>query len=259
MTFEANPAGLSPATPLYSIWYRCWIDAISSAVRMPAVALVAFVLLIPLVAVNSKLVLSGEGKSAAIRLVVVTAEAFVLAPLLIAVHRDVLFGELTRYYSLRPFGRYLRFAGYAIIFEIVAEIATQWIAKGIGSYWFLVIQTIALIVLLYVGLRMLILFPAIAIDAPRASWRQAWRESQGHSLALLSSSLLASLPLVLIIVLYGAAVIATSPDPVPAVPVWARAIIWAAVAVLFGPVYAAMASRLYQAFGGEIPAAANNA
>jgi hypothetical protein len=246
MMFEANPAQLSP--PLYSIWYRCWIDAISSIVWMSTVALVAFVLLIPLEAVNSTLVLGGEAKVAVARVAIVTVQAFLLAPLLIAVHRYVLLGEVTRHYSLRPFSRYLRFAGYAVIFEVVAEIATQCIARSVGSFWLLAIQTIAVVVLLYVGLRMLILFPAIAIDAAGIPWRQAWRETQGHSLALLFTALLASLPLVLVNSLYGLVAI-RSPNPEAAVPVWVDAIIWAAVAVLFGALYAAMASRLYRAFG----------
>jgi hypothetical protein len=98
-----------------------------------------------------------------------------------------------------------------------------------------------------VVLRMLILFPAIAVEAPGASWRQSMRQSRGHSLALLSTAFLASLPLVLINILYAVAII-KSPNPEAAVPFWADAIIWAAVAVLFGAIYAAMASRLYGVF-----------
>jgi hypothetical protein len=250
MTFESSPAQLSPATSLYSIWFRCWADAIGGIVRMPAVALVTFAVLIPLEAVNSTLVLSGEGKSVVIRLASAIAQAFLLAPLLIAVHRYVLLSEVTRHYSLRPFGRYLRFAGYALIFEVITEIATQFIAKA-GSYWAFAIQIIGLIVLLYVALRILILFPAIAIDAPGASWRQAMRESRGQSLALLLTVLLASLPLVLIVFVFGTVVaIIASPNPEPSGPGVLPTVAWAAAAVLFGAAYAAMASRLYRAFGG---------
>jgi hypothetical protein len=93
--------------------------------------------------------------SAAHRLGNRDCQGFLLAPLLIAVHRYVLLGEVRRYYSFRPIGRYLRFVGYAVIFEIMFEfvVPNQWITKGEGVGWFLAIEVTAAIALVVEAMK----------------------------------------------------------------------------------------------------------
>ncbi|MCZ7642386.1 MAG: hypothetical protein M5U33_06165 [Pseudorhodoplanes sp.] len=49
-----------------------------------------------------------------------------------------------------------------------------------------------------VALRVLILFPAIAVDAPGARWRNAYFDTKGHTWRVFGISVLTALPALLV-------------------------------------------------------------
>jgi hypothetical protein len=101
-----------------------------------------------------------------------------------------------------------------------------------------------------VCLRLLILFPAIAVDADGASWRNAIADTKGHTWRLFFIMLLTAIPAY---VLFGT---------VPFLPGWpygpnaigqiALSAAQAAVRVLMVCALAAVASRLFAAFANKL-------
>ena len=187
-------------------------------------------------------------------------EAFILAPLLIAVHRYVILGETARGFSIRPARRYLSFVAYAIVFQIaieapIAAISVQItdqvaIAAAFVPLALILPVLIAAVIVPLLLISTLTVFPAIAIDAPRA---KAWREGIRHygrlfyTMAL--ASLLALLPVFAIGMGYAVLMedeILPPPDSLPLT----FATISAAASVFFGAVFAAAVSRLYRSFTG---------
>jgi len=193
-------------------------------------------------------------------------KSFIVAPLLIAVHRYVILGETTRGFSIHPAGRYLSFAGCAIAFEIAIEapaVAIQAfalpvkltaIAAGFPPVIALVLlPVIATMIVPLLLLPTLMVFPAIAIDAPRV---KAWRKGIRHYWRLCYTMALAWLPAIAIFMSYLAVMrvlIGTLPllakDP-PLAFLISSTVFSGAMTVFLGAVFAAAVSRLYRSFTG---------
>jgi hypothetical protein len=111
------------------------------------------------------------------------------APLAIVVHRFVLLGETTNRYPLDPFdARYVRFVGFAVLFKlalVLPNLLTSLQARvapdSATTAVFGLVTAVVVVVVLIMTLRRLILFPAIAIDAPGATWDNARRDTKGIS------------------------------------------------------------------------------
>ena len=134
-------------------------------------------------------------------------QAALLAPLAIAVHRFVLLGEKTNRYPLEPkSSRYLRFVGFAILVKILWLIPSTIeslisivrdnnpaLATGLKFLAFVLVITVVIVVV-----RRAILFPAIAIDAPGATWSKARLDTKGSSWRVAFVFILTALPLLVI-------------------------------------------------------------
>ena len=134
-----------------------------------------------------------------------------LAPLAIVVHRYVLLGELTDRYPLDPFNaRYVRFVGFAVLVNVLWSLPSViegymldlQQTLGIGSS--LGIASIALsVTIIIVVVRRVILFPAVAVDAPGATWSNARRDTKGSSWRVAFILFFVALPaLIAAVVLY---------------------------------------------------------
>jgi hypothetical protein len=160
-----------------------WRDALRAIEVMPVVAGIAFVLYLvmslAILAINANpYALVGSPWLPIIAIGASIVQAVLLAPLAIAVHRFVLLGEKTNRYPLEPkSSRYLRFVGFAILVKILWLIPTtiqslipadSGLAGVVGIPAFVLAITVVIIVV-----RRAILFPAIAIDAPGATWSKA--------------------------------------------------------------------------------------
>ncbi len=170
-----------------------WIDAFRVIAAMPLVAGVAFLILFllsfalwiipdPLVFVTSPWFPVYTVISSIVR-------GVLLAPLAIAVHRYVLLGELTDRYPLDPFNaRYVRFAGFAVLVNLLwslpgvigAYVPNVQQTPGIGAS-LEIVGTALFVTIIIVVVRRVILFPAVAVDAPGATWSNARRDTKGSS------------------------------------------------------------------------------
>jgi hypothetical protein len=171
-----------------------WEDAFRAIGAMPLVAGTAFAIVI-LMALASFWIISDPYALAASHWLPVYSivsgiiQGLLLAPLAIAVHRYVLLGEAMRRYPLDPFSaRYVRFVGFAVLVKILWSLPSivqsfmRDAPEDTGAEALLGLVELALfITVLIVTVRRVILFPAIAVDAPGATWSNARRDTKGSS------------------------------------------------------------------------------
>jgi hypothetical protein len=124
--------------------------------------------------------------------------SFLMTPVLIAIHRFILLGEVTAGYAIDPRNpRFLRFFGWslalALLISLPTFLATAFSAL-MGGYGAALIFAL-LVGCLFVILRATILFPAIAVDAPGATWSDAFTDTRGYVWRILAIGLVATLPL----------------------------------------------------------------
>jgi hypothetical protein len=177
---------------------RAWIDVRDVIGTITNVAIAA--LLISVIGDVVQTVLgsdqSSDGSSLAAAFVGLV-QAFLLTPYLIAVHRFIVLNDTTNHYRLavgEP--RFQRFFSWSVLLSLTAVSATLAAAllpvPDTARY---VVMLGLLIVVVVVALRLLILFPAIAVDAPGATLANAWADTKGRGAIIFLIGLLASLPL----------------------------------------------------------------
>ena len=236
-----------------------WRDALRAIEVMPVVAGVAFVLYLvmslAILAINANpYALVGSPWLPIIAIGASIVQAVLLAPLAIAVHRFVLLGEKTNRYPLEPkSSRYLRFVGFAILIKILWLIPSTIqalipgakdspaLAAGLGIVVLVLFITVIIIVV-----RRAILFPAIAIDAPGATWSKAGLDTKGSSWRVAFIFVLTALPILVIDVpLYW---LLLRPQAQPSTGSWLFfSVIAAVVGVPALSAFAAAASHIYRA------------
>jgi hypothetical protein len=189
-----------------------WRDAFRAIEVMPVVAGIAFVLYLVMSLAISAINANAYALVSSPWLPIISigasiVQAVLLAPLAIAVHRFVLLGEKTDRYPLEPkSSRYLRFIGFAILVKILwlipstieslipaARDNNPALATGLGIVAFVLVITVVIIVV-----RRAILFPAIAIDAPGATWSKARLDTKGSSWRVAFVFVLTALPVLVI-------------------------------------------------------------
>jgi hypothetical protein len=186
------------------------------------------------------------------------ARGFLLTPFLIAVHRFILLDEVTPHYHLAPQdGRFLRFFAWTLAPALLsaagslvqylltaAELPVTAVSLGTGA---------VLVVGLFVILRLLILFPAIAVDAPGASARNAFADSQGFFWDMFFICFVAMLPLVvltmlLVVLEYPLELRGTVPALWTVLEVTDKTL----VELIAYPLYVAIASRIFHALAERL-------
>jgi hypothetical protein len=139
------------------------------------------------------------------RFVIGLAQGFLTVPYYIAVHRLIILGERTTSYALAPSNpRFQHFFWWLAAFGAVTflplfllEMLPQ--ARGMSPLAFLIALALMLIVfvaIIVVTLRITIIFPAIAVDAPGASWENVMADTKGYAWRIFLFGLLAALPLI---------------------------------------------------------------
>lgn len=186
------------------------------------------------------------------------ARAFMLTPFLIAVHRYIILDEVTPHYHLAPQEkRFLRFFAWTLVPTLILAagsflqmlLTAAALPPGVVSF----AGGVALIVGLFVILRLLILFPAIAVDAPGATARKAFADSKGFFWDTFFIFMVAMLPLIVLTMLL---VVLEYPlelrGSVPALWTVLEVADKTIVDLIAYPLYVAIASRIFQALADEV-------
>ena len=155
---------------------------------------------------KSAAALSSLVQTGSIGLVSALVTSLALTPLAIAIHRFILLGETTSSYRVElGKSRFRRFALYTFLLNLIALtpaifgilflVAVRWVpavAAALLGLGIAVVSFAAAIVLIVLLVRLTLLFPAVAVDAPLAGWNRALDQSKGHFWQILGALLLTS-------------------------------------------------------------------
>jgi len=138
------------------------------------------------------------------------AQYFCLTPVMIAFHRFIVRGDVTRSYAidLAEPAFLLFFAWtmaistlFSLILTFGAALTTTVSATGQSPLAILVLTAIALIAALWLFLRLIVLFPAIAVGTPGARAGNALADTKRHDVRLFAIFVLAFIPMVAVAIL----------------------------------------------------------
>ncbi len=177
------------------------------------------------------------------------AQTFLLTPFFIAVHRFIILGERARAYVLTP--RELRFQLYFTFwaaFSVVA-VAPIFIVAAWPVYPGLALVFVWTIAVMIAGLRLTILFPAIAVDAPGATVARALADTKGYAWRIFAIGVIALLPVMAVGAVFRRMFGPLSGDAIASVAV---AVVEAVVSTVMMTLFVAIASRLYQWLGDRV-------
>jgi hypothetical protein len=185
-------------------------------------------------------------------------QAFLLTPYLIAVHRFIILGEVASVYALTPGDpRFQHFFGWSLALTVLFLIPVLLgLMVPVATGWQIAIGMCLGILAVIVALRTVILFPAIAVDAPHANWRAAMDDMKGHAWRVVFIGLLAYLPIIIAsVVLSIASVIVYGVPNAEHLSLGYRIVqaVFNGVASWLGFTLAvAIASRLFECFGNRV-------
>jgi hypothetical protein len=172
-----------------------WRDMRRAFVAMPVLAAVALAIVTALGLVETLARPTAQG-SVGLSMLASLAQAFVLTPYLIAVHRFIILDEVTPRYALEPGERrFQRFFGWSVVLLLMSSVpilSTQLLPLSIGLQ--VALMFIVMVVLLALSLRITILFPAAAVDAPGATLGNAIADTRGYAWRIFIVGLVAVFP-----------------------------------------------------------------
>ena len=197
---------------------------------------------------------------AIMRLAILIGLCFLLTPFFLTVHRFLLLGEEPTRYAFEPRSpRFQLFFGWlavsAVLMSFPATLATLVEAKA-PVYYFdrpplgfnsPILAFVAWLILQ----QLLVLFPAVAVDAPGAGWQNAIRDTLGHFWYALAVTILPIIPIRLL-----------SLAVVPLLKAWTTpgsltglvaSLLWLGTLLLIAStLLAVIATRLYQGIGERL-------
>jgi len=250
----------NPIRPSITRWaVTAWRDAFAAAHQMPVVLGVTMLAVFALNVLSIPVIPRKIGEPTGLGIEVLSfliglAQGFVLTPAAIAVHRFVLFGEREASYRLEPGNpRFRRFFFFTVLLQIIIVIPSAVASLLAASRELSVFGLISAVVVLFAliaTLRTLILFPAIAADAPGAEWSNAWHDSKGNSWRILFILIAVAIPIVAVytplFLWFG------WPDGPGLGGTVVLAVFEAAQTVITTAAYAAVASRLFIALADRL-------
>ncbi|MEA2928406.1 MAG: hypothetical protein QOG38_834 [Hyphomicrobiales bacterium] len=232
---------------------RAWRDTIEvlGALATPASIVlaisIAFAFLQHFIAPAEKALQSGPLLAS---FIIICGQAFLLTPYLIAIHRFIILGEATTRYEITASTHrfqlfFLWSMALSMFYWVPAFLIAAFFAKTDVLFLMATLLLLAFtIAALIITVRLIILFPAIAVDAPGATWANAMAHTKGNVWRILFISMVAALPAfagmtVLLLIV---------PKTWPLV----SAILEGAMSVLLMTLAIAIASRLYEQLGDRV-------
>jgi len=239
-----------------------WSDAFNAIGSMSGVAGVVYLILLPLAAAQVPLLDAALRDPQAFSfgheltgIAIGIAQSFLLTPWAIVIHRYVLLGEVAQRYPFYPtHPRFLRFFGYTVAVMVMTAIPRLTFGPWpnldrVSAVVLGIVGFTLMIVVLIVSVRIVIVFPSIAVDAAGADWRNAMRDSKGNFWRIFCIILLTVIPAGAVNFAVHWAV-GKLLSGWPAIVV--EALVTAAVSVAAIAALAAIASRLFAALADSL-------
>ena len=246
--------------PIVELTIQGWRYAFVALSRMPAVLGLAMLIMFALNVATLPLFPGPQAEpgfaAQAIGTLSGIVTGFLLTPVAIAMHRFVLLGEVAQRYALAPSEpRFMRFFVFTVVYQLLIGVPGSLMSlagkseTGLGVALALVFFAL-FVVAVIASVRLLILFPAIAVDARGAEWRNAMADTKGHSWRVLFVMILATIPsLIVTMPLYFTLAWPDGPGFSGGIFLGA---VQSVVSVLTLCAFAAIASRLFAAFANKL-------
>jgi hypothetical protein len=232
-------------------------DAWNAISAMPALAAAALVIILAISVLEyvlplRALVLTSLG--ALLTFLLGIARNFLITPVMIAVHRFIVLDEVTPGYVMAlSQRRFQLFFGWLLALTTVTALmslaATAFAGLSFGIVF--AFEFVVAIVMVIVMLKLAILFPAIAVDAPGATATNAWADSKGHAWRIFLIIFLASLP-VLVVMTAFVPIFGIDPRAGRGLGAIAGLVVGGVANVFLFIVYVAIASRLFQSLADRL-------
>ncbi|MGZ3411235.1 MAG: hypothetical protein ACXWJW_08855 [Xanthobacteraceae bacterium] len=191
----------------------------------------------------------------ALGLAVDIARGVCLAPCMIAVHRFVILGEVTRGYIVDPFApRFFRFVGWLIAFSLLMSVVfavPDLSATGLSTVTMLALLLAGVAAIIVLAFRLSVLFPALAVDAKRASAANALADTKGHLFQIFLVFALTLLPVAVVAIVVTFMLGSSVGKPGSSAAI-AHLVAGAVIQTVTIPLCVAAASRLYQTIGNHL-------
>lgn len=174
-------------------------DVLRAAQVMRAHFLIALLIILLVRVANN--FLSHGSTAAAFGITFWIARSILLTPILVAVHRFILLDEATDRYAIEPYDpRFFRFLFWSLALSVWLYgpgllLLTSSLFLGLPAIIAFIGLPICLVIGVVVGLRLSILFPAIAVDAPGGTAANSIADTRGFAIDIFLIYLLAFLPI----------------------------------------------------------------
>lgn len=233
---------------------RAWRDLLAVFEKLPRLALIAFVIVVA-VALGEAF---WRATPTLVSILAQLVQAFLVTPYLIAVHRLIILGEVAPdYASGFRAPRFQRFFAWSVVFSAMWWAALSLASLPSGLPGVAVLVAVAFVALV-VSLRMIVLFPAVAVDAPGARWQNAFADTKGHVWRIFLIFVVAGLPIFLadIVVLSTALSIGVLTSE-PLLPEWSTVggLLGGVAQFVYFTLAVVIASRLYESIGQRLKGA----
>jgi hypothetical protein len=259
---KSPPSDAKP--PIFESAALAWSDTGRTVRALPVPALIALVVVTALTIGQDLLIPQQQQQQSARFVPVLTAflvagvQACLITPYLIALHRFIILGEGTSGYPLAPATpRFQRYFGWSLAVSVLGLLPTALpLIVTADPIVRLALFAVLVVGFVVVSVRMLILFPATAVEAPNASFANAWADSAGtfwRTIGILVLALIPWIALIAVSAVVGVLTGAISETPLPLGSLMIVSSAVQAVIVLLGCTLAfAIASRLYQRIGERL-------
>ena len=211
--------------------------------------------------VGPRLLTYDPAGQAVMRLAILVGLCFLLTPFFLTIHRFLLLGEAATRYDFKPSSpRFQLFFGWlavgVVLLSFPSTLAAFAEAKG-PVYYFgrpppvldSTIVTVARIVTWAMVAQLLVLFPAVAVDAPGAGWQNALSDSRSRIWFVLAVTILPFIPIGLL----GVVVAPLFRFSAGSLTGLVAGLLWlGATLLIVSTLGTVIASRLYQVIGDRL-------
>jgi hypothetical protein len=223
---------------------QAWRDVRAALPAMPVLTVAAFGFLAidhaVQVLVRSDLP-SRSSKDILFQLVTTLVLSFLLVPFFIGIHRFIILGETTGRYAIVPGApRFQLFFAWSAAMQTFAMVVGALFLIPYSSVLLTAVSIAILVFAVVISVRLVLIFPAIAVDAPGATWQNSLRDTEGQFWRIIGIGLVTSLPLIVAVALLAS--------------VLGEIVLWAtpAISTIITALAIAVASRLYLALGRHL-------
>ena len=239
----------SVPSPIFTATWKAYHDVGSAFAAMPYLAVAILLISIGVLLFNVLVLHQLIPKSSLMgRDIGGLISNFLMTPVLIAIHRFIILGEVTRRYAVNPSDRRFQlFFGWTMTVYVASCILFAVAASSRSLLPAGVVMTGAIVICILL-LRMTILYPAVAVDAPGATFANAVSDTRGRAWYIF---FLLLVPLIPMIVLTGIALRLRMTLPTVTGSLLAFALV-ATTMVLSMALLVALASRRYLALAERV-------